>query len=106
MRDAVQGYLQLALGLTEVTRQRATTAVRGLVASGEATAEQVQGLVEDLVAQSRANRDAVTALVTFEVDRSLGRLRLASRDEVVALTERVQALEAEVRQLRAASGAS
>jgi polyhydroxyalkanoate synthesis regulator phasin len=105
VRDAVQGYLQLALGLTEVTRQRATAAARALVDSGEATAEQLQGLVQDLVEQSRANRDAVTALVTFEVDRSLGRLRLASRDEVVALTERVQALEAEVRRLRAEAGA-
>jgi polyhydroxyalkanoate synthesis regulator phasin len=103
VRNAVSGYLSLATGLTEVTRQRATAAARALVASGEATAEQLSALVEDLLVQSRANREAVQALVTFELDRSLGRLRLASRDEVVALTERVQALEAEVRRLTATS---
>jgi polyhydroxyalkanoate synthesis regulator phasin len=73
---------------------------RGLVQQGEATAEQVGSLVEDLLAQSRQNREAVAALVTYEVDRTLGRLGLASDDEVAGLLERVRALEAEVRRLR------
>ena len=102
MRDAVKGYLTLAAGLTEVTRQRATAAVKALVAQGEATTEQVGQLVEDLLEQSRANREAVSSLVTYEVDRTLGRLGLASNDEVAGLLERVRALEAEVRQLKAA----
>lgn len=106
MRDAVKSYLALAGSLTEVTRQRATAAARGLVQQGEATAEQVGQLVDDLLAQSRQNREAVSALVTYEVDRTLGRLGLASNDEVAGLLERVRALENEVRQLRTqASGA-
>ena len=102
MRDAVKGYLTLAAGLTEVTRQRATTAAKALVAQGEATAEQVGQLVEELLEQSRSNREAVSSLVTYEVDRTLGRLGLASNDEVAGLLERERALEAEVRQLKAA----
>ena len=42
MRDALQSYLTLAGGLTEVTRQRALAAAKALAAQGEATAEQVQ----------------------------------------------------------------
>lgn len=104
MRDAVKSYLTLAAGLTEVTRQRATAAARALVQQGEATAEQVGGLAEDLLTQSRQNREAVQALVGYEVDRTLGRIGLASNDEVAGLLQRVRALEAEVRSLRAQVG--
>lgn len=99
MRNAVKSYLALAGGLTEVTRQRATAVARALVEQGEATAGQVGELVEDLLAQSRQNRAAVSALVTYEVDRTLGRVGLATNEEVAGLLDRVRALEAEVRRL-------
>ena len=49
MRGALKAYLSLATGLTEVTRLRAVAAARALVSSGEATAEQVSSLAEDLL---------------------------------------------------------
>jgi polyhydroxyalkanoate synthesis regulator phasin len=104
VRDALKSYLALASGLTEVTRQRATSAARALVSQGEATAEQVSTLAEDLLAQSKSNREAVTALVKYEVDRTLGRLGLAANDEVTELTKRVRALEAQIRDLKAEAG--
>jgi polyhydroxyalkanoate synthesis regulator phasin len=103
VRDALKGYLALAGGLTEVTRQKAVGAARALVSQGEATAEQVSTLAEDLLAQSKSNRDAVTALVKYEVDRTLGRFGLAANDEVAELTKRVRSLEAQVRELGAAA---
>lgn len=99
MREALTTYLQLAGGVREVTVQRALGAARALVAQGEATAEQVSALAEDVVAQSRANREAVTALVSYEVDRTLGRLGLASAQDVGQLADRVTALEGELRAL-------
>lgn len=104
MRDALKSYLALAGGFTDVTRQRAVSAAKALVAQGEATAEQVTTLAEDLLAQSRSNREAVSALVKYEVDRTLGRLGLAANDEVTELTKRVRSLEAQVRELSAAAG--
>ena len=59
MLDAVKNYLALANGVTEVTRQRAVSAAKALVASGEATAEQVGNLADDLLTTSRNNRDTV-----------------------------------------------
>ena len=97
MREAVKSYLELATGFTDVTRQRAIAAAKALVAQGEATAEQVTALAEDLLQQSRANREAVTALVKYEVDRTLGRVGLATSDEVGELSKRVRALEAQLR---------
>src|SRR5687767_9975133 len=99
VRDALKSYLALASGLTDVTRQRAVGAAKALVAQGEATAEQVTSLADDLVQQSRSNREAVVALVKYEVDRALGRVGLASNDEVAELTKRVRSLEAQIREL-------
>jgi polyhydroxyalkanoate synthesis regulator phasin len=93
MLDAVKNYLSLASGVTEVTRQRATAAAKALAASGEATAEQVSNLADDLVINSRNNRDAMLALVRYELDRALSRLGLATADEVTSLQRRVTILE-------------
>ena len=98
MRDALKSYLALASGLTDVTRQRANAAAKALVAQGEATAEQVQSLAEDLLNQSRSNREAISALVKYEVDRALTRVGLATNDEVAELTKRVRQLEGKVRE--------
>lgn len=106
MKDAIKGYLELATGITEVTRQRARTAAKALVAQGEATAGQVQSLTDDLVSQSKANREAVTALVRFEVEKTLGRVGLVSKDEVDALKARIKVLEGELRKTRTGGGAA
>ena len=97
MNDALKGYFALAGGLTEITRQRATAAAKALVAQGEAAAGSVTALADDLMAQSKSNRDAVTALVKFEVDKALGRVGLATAEEVNELTARIRQLEKELR---------
>jgi polyhydroxyalkanoate synthesis regulator phasin len=103
MRDALRQYLAMAGGLVEVTKNRATPVARALVAQGEATREQVSDLVEDLITTSKANRDALVNLVGYEVERSLGRIGVASADEVKALTGRVRELEKTVKDLQARS---
>jgi len=103
VKDALKGYLALATGLTEVTRQRATAAAKAMVAQGEATAGQVQSLADDLLQQSKTNREAVTALVKYEVDKALGRVGLVSKVEVESLNARIKTLESELRSVRTAS---
>ena len=105
MNDALKGYLALANGLTEVTRQRATAAAKALVAQGEAAAGSVQAITDDLLAQSKSNREAVTALVKFEVDKALGRVGLATAEEVSELTARIRQLEKELRDAKKPGGA-
>ena len=105
MRDALKTYLTLAAGLAEVPRRRAMAAAKALVSSGEATAEQVSALAEDLIEQTKQNREAVVALVGSEVDRALGRIGLANADDVTSLRERVRVLEAEARQASPAARA-
>jgi polyhydroxyalkanoate synthesis regulator phasin len=105
VRDALRGYLNLASGLTEVTFTRATTAARALVAQGEATAEQVTSIADDLVTSSRRNREAIVTLVRYEIEQALRRVGLAPAEEVTTLTERVRRLESSLREARSASAA-
>jgi len=106
--DALRGYLQLASGLTDVTRERARAAARALVAQGEASVGavvppavggQVKSLTDDLLAASRANRSLLTSLIRAEVDRSVARLGLVSAAELNAATRRNRSLERRVEEL-------
>ncbi len=99
MQDAVRAYLELALGLTETSRKRAMKIAKQLVSESGAKAGQVQSVAEELISTSLANREALTRLVRYEMDRALGRVGLATTDEVADLTSRLQELE---RKLRAA----
>jgi polyhydroxyalkanoate synthesis regulator phasin len=97
VRDALKNYLTLASGLTEVGRQRAVAASKALVAQGEATAEQVSTLAEDLIQTSKNNREMITNLVRSEVEKALNVVGLATADSVDRLTKRLQSLESALR---------
>jgi polyhydroxyalkanoate synthesis regulator phasin len=108
--DGLRGYLQLANGLTDVTRERARVVAKNLVAQGEAgvgavvpdtVRAQVGSLTEDLIATSRANRDLLVNLVRVEVERSVARLGLVSVAELEAATGRARRLEERLAGLQA-----
>lgn len=101
MQEALRTYLELAMGLTEVSRKKVKKAVKDAVGKGGATADQLRALSADLLATNSANREALTKLVKFEVDRALGVVGLATAEEVAELTGRVRELE---RELAAAKG--
>jgi polyhydroxyalkanoate synthesis regulator phasin len=101
MPDAWRAYLEMALGLTETPRKRAQKAVGDLLSRGGATAAQLQGLVEDLLSAGMANREALTNIVRYEVDKALGAVGLATAEEVDELTARVRDLERELQAARA-----
>ncbi|MET8910177.1 hypothetical protein [Micromonospora sp. NPDC004551] len=100
MQDAWRAYLELAMGLTEAPRKKAQDAVKRVVGQGGATAAQLQSLAEELVSTGMANREALTKLVRFEVDRALGAVGLATADEVAELTRRVHDLERQLREAK------
>ncbi len=106
--DGLRAYLQLANGLTDVTKARAMATARSLVQQGEAGVAtvlpdqlkgQVSSIAEDLLATSRANRDLLVGLVRVEVERSVSRLGLVSATELEAATHRAQLLADRVQDL-------
>ncbi len=102
VRDAVRGYWALASGLTDVTRQKALAAARALVSQGEATAEQVSAIAEDLLSTSLSNRTALVNVVRFEVDRARSMMGVVTTAELTALSRRVDDLESELAAVRSA----
>jgi hypothetical protein len=115
--DALRGYLQLANGLSDVTRQRALAAARQLIDQGGevlgdavsstmsgkgvggGVTRQVSSLAEDLMATSRTNRDLLLGIVRTEIDRAVAAMGLVSAEDLEAMARKVARLE---RQLDAA----
>jgi len=100
-QEAWRAYLELAVGATDATRKRATKAVRQLVGKGAVSGEQLQTMAEDLLRTSLASREAMTNLVRFELEKALGRIGLATADEVNSLSAKVRELEAKLREATA-----
>jgi polyhydroxyalkanoate synthesis regulator phasin len=101
VQEAWRAYLELALGVTEASKKKAQKAAKRLAGRGGATAAQLQTMAEDLVTTSVANREALTKLVRYEVDRALGVVGLATAEEVGELTKRVHDLERELQEAQA-----
>ncbi|HEX6935355.1 MAG TPA: polyhydroxyalkanoate synthesis protein PhaF [Actinomycetes bacterium] len=106
--EGLRGYIQLANGLTDVTRERARAAAKALLAQGEAGVDavvpqplraQVGALTDDLLATSKANRNLLVNLVRAEVERTVARMGLVSAQELRSETRRSRSLERRVEEL-------
>jgi len=95
-------YLELASGVGDASRKQVRKVLKDLVGKGNTTAEQLRTMTTELVAANLANREALGKLVRMEVDRALGRVGLATMDEVNQLTTRVRELERQLREARTA----
>lgn len=106
MQDAWRAYLELALGVTEASRKKATQVIKSLTEQSGAKIDDVQGMAEELFATGMANRENVVKLIRFELDRALGKVGLATNEEVGELTSRVQQLEIQLREARSKAEAA
>ncbi|MYS86300.1 hypothetical protein [Embleya scabrispora] len=110
MRDVVRSYLQIASGLTEMTRQRVTEVARALVErsgldleqvpeQAQALPQYVQQVAEELYETGKANRDLLVGVVRGEVDKALSRSKpwakdlIKAEEEIARLKSRVTDLE-------------
>ena len=100
-KDAWRAYYEMALGLTETSRKQAAKIAARVAGKGGASAEQLQALADDFVNMSKGQREAMLSMVRVEIDRALGRVGLATMDEVKDLTKRVHELEHELAEARA-----
>ena len=108
--ESVRAYLQLASGLSDLTRARAMEAAQGLLtlpvssmATGTKVASQASALADELLAATVANRANLTALVRSEVDAAISRLGLVSVQKLEDAQAETAKLRKEVATLRSAS---
>ena len=110
--DALRGYVQLASGLTEVTKQRAQQAAKALLQQTGADAltsgltAKVTDLADEIVATSKSNRQLLQAIVANEVEGAVARLGFVRSEEVAALTRRLNTLEQELADATASAAAA
>jgi len=110
--DALRGYVQLANGLTEVSKQKAQAAAKALLQQTGAEAltsgltTKVGDLADEIVATSKSNRQLLQAIVTNEVEGAVARLGFVRSEEVEALTRRVATLEDELADARQQAAAA
>lgn len=97
MQDALRTYLGLAMGITEASRKQVHRVVRSVVNKGNTTADQIRAFTNDVLAARSTNREALGKLVRYEVERALGKVGLATADEVRELSARVRELEERLR---------
>jgi polyhydroxyalkanoate synthesis regulator phasin len=110
--DALKGYIQLANGLTDVTKDKASAAAKSLaaqtpdvvgttaqtavntaVATALTSAMRAQGLAEDLLVTSRDNRALLMGIIRTEIERVVTALGFAKESEVDAVRHKVDKLE-------------
>ena len=93
MNPGWQRYLDLAAGLTEVTRKSAEAVVKRLVSSGEVASNRAEEYVEELLRASEDNRKALGSMVRAETERTITRLGLVRQADFDRLQARVDELE-------------
>jgi polyhydroxyalkanoate synthesis regulator phasin len=97
----VRNYLEMATGLTEATAAKAMEVAGSLIAQGMSLgakqpadmASSVAQAADDLMAQSKTNRDLLIGLIRTEVDKAIGRVGFVREDELAALRARVEKVE-------------
>lgn len=104
--DAMKSYVQMATGILEATaakaREAASDAVSSSLESGtkapEQLASQMALIAEDLMEQSKTNRELVVGLVRTEVERAVGRVGFVREEELAAVRAHVDRLEGQLRE--------
>lgn len=92
MNETWQRYLELATGVTRVTRDRAEAVVRSLVKQGEVAADRAERAVDELLSRSESNRSGLLEMVRAETERAVAALGLAPRSAVDELAAEVARL--------------
>jgi RNA polymerase-binding protein DksA len=105
-RNPLQPYIDSSAQFTELTRDRAEKIVKKLVKAGAVNRKKAGDVVDELVERSRANAEALVAVIHDEVLSQLASLESVTKDAVERLEEQVEALRAQVQELVAASATS
>ncbi len=88
-------YLEIGASVLGMTRERAESIVRDLVASGEVAKGQANKAADWLVERGRAGTDELAEIVRREIRQQVAALGLATKEDLARL-------EAQVEELRAA----
>ena len=107
--DLFKRYLEIGASVLGMSRERAESIVKDLVASGEVARGQASKAADWLVERGRAGTEELAELVRREVRQQVAALGLATKDDLDALEARLAggsgaAVPAMARQAKKAAG--
>jgi polyhydroxyalkanoate synthesis regulator phasin len=94
--DLFKRYLEIGASVLGMSRERAESIVRDLVASGEVAKGQATKAADWLVERGRTGSEEIAELVRREIRQQIAALGLATKDDVARL-------EAQIEDLRSAA---
>jgi polyhydroxyalkanoate synthesis regulator phasin len=89
--DLFKRYLEIGASVLGMSRERAESIVKDLVASGEVARGQASKAADWLVERGRAGTEELAELVRREVRQQVAALGLATKDDLDALEARLSA---------------
>jgi poly(hydroxyalkanoate) granule-associated protein len=97
MLDTVRKVWLAGLGTLELTEEKLEELLRDLIKRGELTEKEARTLTEQWKRRLAARRDELQREAREAVQRALRDFDVATREDIEALTKRVEALEKRAR---------
>jgi len=92
VRQLLENGMLVGVGALSLTREKAKAIVDGLVDRGEVRRDETTTFVDRLTARGEEEREALRNMIEEEIDRGLGRLNLATTEDVENLHNKIDAL--------------
>ena len=94
MKDLLKNMIYTGVGAAFLTRDKLDEIRKDLVERGNLTKEEGKEFVEDLLKKSDSARDQLEVWLNRQVEERIKGLHLATADELNALRQKVEELEA------------
>lgn len=90
--------ISLGFGTVSLTREKAEEIVDLLITKGELSREEAKKTINELVERGEKDREKIKDYLQQEIRHTLQKYNLVTREEYLALQERVKALELKCRE--------
>lgn len=95
MLDLIKKSLLTGIGLAVMTKEKAEKLAKDLAAEGELSEKEGREFVDDLVKKSEQARADFEAKVEAMVREAVGKLNIATKDDVAELAQKIESLKQE-----------
>ena len=93
MKEFMRKSMLFGIGLATLTKEKIEETVEDLIKKGEMTEKEGKETINDLVKKSKEVTDELTDKVEKMVSDALQKLNIPTRDEFLALKDKVEKME-------------
>ncbi len=94
MLDSIHKMFLAGVGLAAMTKDKIDEHIKELVEKGKLTEKEGREIADDMLKKSKQAKEDIEKQVEELVQKTLGTLKIASKEEVEKLSARIEKLEA------------